>query len=1402
MRQAFKLEKINKQSKLNKGRRIISSVFYSLLIFVFISCSKNKQENKNEIIVKKDTLAIAKSTFIENLPKSDKPKVYFIDKLPKAKIIILPESAGSSSLNKSSKELEKTALVPAKKFELPVLKNKEGEIIKDSDGNTFILGLGGKTPFTNYNTETGLADHIYSSLVDRTGKIWLGTPGSGVYCYDGKSFTNYRSEQGLALDNINVIIEDKLGNIWFGTNAGVSCFNGTTFSNYTTEHGLANNTIKSILEDSKGIFWFGTDLGLSRFDRNKYESNKNNLKTTYQSQNTFKKKNNNLANCFQNFTQEHGLGNNSIKCIIEDKMGTIWIGTHGGGFSYCSASFDGKHEKKPFTTITTEQGLVNNFVNSSTIDKHGKIWLGTLNGASCFSPPIKGIVNEACFTNYTSSQGLVDNNVFTIKEDKKGNIWLGTAGGVSCFNNNNDANIETASGVTQQTQQEIKKNNLKPIKYFINFTSLQGLSNNNVKSIAEDKTGNLWFGTFGGGVSRYDGNAFTHFGTEQGLESNIIWSITEDKLENLWFVNYNSGISCYDGKSITNYNKNKGLAKYITCITEDKSGNLWIGTKTDGVIRFDGNRIDLIEKGDKNAMLMQEDLNKINGKLVKSFTYYTTEQGLADNFVNAITEDKLGNLWFGTSGGGVSCYSGSKTEAKGRVEKKPEENKNSNNNINAKAIKTFTNFTISQGLAKGSIACIQEDTKGNIWFGTYDSGISRFTPSPSGNIEKGYFTNFSKVNGLGSNIIFSIKEDNKGNVWFGTYGSGISRFDGKSFLNFTSEHGLTDKNITQILISKEQNLAIGGDRGLSVLTGFSSKVKNKTGPGFIPFQNNLSNEELKNYLPVIENYNYLKGYPIAGVNAGQNCMLQDSKGIIWIGTESDKTGLVRFDYEALNGKRQLPNVIIKSIKINNSTISWQNLISDNKTQNKNEEEVKTAESSKITEEITIFGKKFSDLERSEMVKKYGDIKFDSIAKFYPVPINLVLPYQHNNLSFDFIAIDPAKSYQIRYQYFLKGYNKDWSPLSNTTTANFGNINEGEYTLLIKAQNQFDDCSEPIEYKFTVLPPWYRTWWMYATYLIGLIIFAMLVLWGNGKRLIAKSISLTKEINNATKIIQEEKTKVELANLEIFEQKKQLEEKHKDITDSINYAQLIQKSILPNRKDIWDALPESFILYKPKDIVSGDFYFFNNEDSVSKVTNKKATFIAVADCTGHGVPGAFMSIIGATKLSEAIIQSTEPSEILSIVNRGIKTSLKQTDSAESTKDGMDIALCKLDMENNVVIFAGANRPFWLIRAGQTTIEEIGATRKAIGGYTDSNQEFDSHEIKLNKGDTFYIFTDGYVDQFGGEKGKKLMQKSFKNMLLEIKNKTMFEQKDYLNNFIENWKAGLEQVDDILVIGIRF
>ena len=263
---------------------------------------------------------------------------------------------------------------------------------------------------------------------------------------------------------------------------------------------------------------------------------------------------------------------------------------------------------------------------------------------------------------------------------------------------------------------------------------------------------------------------------------------------------------------------------------------------------------------------------------------------------------------------------------------------------------------------------------------------------------------------------------------------------------------------------------------------------------------------------------------------------------------------------------------------------------------------------------------------------------------------------------------------------------------------------------------------------------------------------------------------------------------------------QLEEKNKSITDSINYSKHIQDASLPSKELREKLFKEIFIHFKPKDIVSGDFYFFHKTD--------QSVFIAAADCTGHGVPGAFVSMIGSEKLEDAVSQTNNTSEILKLLNKRVKTSLHQSETNETTRDGMDIALVRIDQPGfqnlsgiSTVHYSGANRPIWIIRKGQSKIEEIKATKKAIGGFTEDNQFFETHELKLQQGDTLYIFTDGYADQFGGTDGKKLMTKRFKEILVEMQNKTMQEQEKQLNTFIDNWRGNKEQVDDILVIGVR-
>lgn len=300
-------------------------------------------------------------------------------------------------------------------------------------------------------------------------------------------------------------------------------------------------------------------------------------------------------------------------------------------------------------------------------------------------------------------------------------------------------------------------------------------------------------------------------------------------------------------------------------------------------------------------------------------------------------------------------------------------------------------------------------------------------------------------------------------------------------------------------------------------------------------------------------------------------------------------------------------------------------------------------------------------------------------------------------------------------------------------------------------------------------------------LIGLALMAITALF------IFRSLRQKKKANE---IIAQQK-------LEVENQKGLLEIKQKEILDSINYAKRIQAAILPDIENLQKHLNDSFILYQPKDIVSGDFYWFAEKE------NK--LIVAIADCTGHGVPGAFMSMVGNDILTQIVIEKgiTKPNLILTHLHDGVKKSLKQDSNTSNTKDGMDIAIVSFDKSNySSIEYAGALRPLWLIKNNSTEITEYKADKHSIGGaYSSDARAFTNHELKLSKGDSFYLSTDGYADQFGGEQGKKMMTKNMKELLIGMQSKKMEEQKEILQNHFQKWKANREQVDDVLVFGVR-
>jgi serine phosphatase RsbU (regulator of sigma subunit) len=271
----------------------------------------------------------------------------------------------------------------------------------------------------------------------------------------------------------------------------------------------------------------------------------------------------------------------------------------------------------------------------------------------------------------------------------------------------------------------------------------------------------------------------------------------------------------------------------------------------------------------------------------------------------------------------------------------------------------------------------------------------------------------------------------------------------------------------------------------------------------------------------------------------------------------------------------------------------------------------------------------------------------------------------------------------------------------------------------------------------------------------------------------------------------------LKTLIISEQKELVEEKNKDITASINYAKRIQEAILPAKEVKYNIFPDAFILFKPRDIVSGDFYWFAQKDG--------KRLIAAVDCTGHGVPGAFMSMIGNAFLEEIVnIKGIiEPNLVLDELHKMVLKSLKQTGMAGEARDGMDIALLSFDDANHLVEFAGANNPLWKFSLlnSERKMEEYLPDKRPIGYFIGQDKPFTKSTIQLKAGDTLYIFSDGYADQFGGPKGKKFKYKQLQETLLSIQDKPMLEQETVLLDAFNNWKGKLEQVDDVLVIGIR-
>ena len=410
---------------------------------------------------------------------------------------------------------------------------------------------------------------------------------------------------------------------------------------------------------------------------------------------------------------------------------------------------------------------------------------------------------------------------------------------------------------------------------------------------------------------------------------------------------------------------------------------------------------------------------------------------------------------------------------------------------------------------------------------------------------------------------------------------------------------------------------------------------------------------------------------------------------------------------------------------------------------------------------------------------------DSSLISQPYRSPLELNYSNKRLEFQFTATSLQNEFRNQFSHRLVGQDEKWSEWESEISCDYTNLHEGEYTFIVKSKNLFGKEGKPTEFKFIIHPPWYRTNFAYLGYIlvVFLIIYLSIKL---GTVRIKKQKKLLEDIvKERTKEISHQKNEIEV-------QREELQELYNDVTDSIKYAKRLQDSILPSNNFIKELFPESFVYFKPKDIVSGDFYW------TYKLENEH--LIAAIDCTGHGVPGAFMSLVGASGLNASVRdnKNTRPSMIMDDLNSFAHNALNKNQD-HNINDGMDMTLIALNQKKKKLKFAGAYNPLYVVRDGEIIIHKT--DRFAIGSFEPGQKKFTPNEISVKKNDMIYLFSDGFPDQFGGPRGKKFMSKNFRSLIVSIANKTVEQQKKQLDQTFMDWKGNLEQMDDILVIGVR-
>lgn len=1047
----------------------------------------------------------------------------------------------------------------------------------------------------------------------------------------------------------------------------------------------------------------------------------------------------------------------------------------------CTQAWANTNKYKYFKS---EKGLVSAYVNNIIQDNNGFLWIGTQDGLSRFD----GI----SFKNYPiKGDSLSSTHISTSFKDSKGRLWFGLYNG----------NVLLYEG------NEMRE---------VDFSEYISTS---INEITEDNDGNIWLGAQQGGLLKVapDNSATL---VETNLSDKLVLTLSIDKY-NTFIIGTHEGLytgKLSNGKVELNEAEDIPFTK-IPCVYRQKEGdNYWVGTEDEGLIEYvldpatktyktarhftteeglSTNNVQVvIEDYEKNLWIgsFGEGVCKISisptGNSILNIKHFNTENGLDNDYLKDIFQDAEGNIWFATFGGGLVQISD----------------------------EIFTHYFTSKELRSNNIKTLIKDKKGNFWIGT-DKGLIRVNYNNPD--QKVY--NFPPTAKFPILEINSLFEDIEGNIWIGTFKSGLFRLDIETEVIheiklqddplFSSVNAISGDNNGFVWVSTKGGAYRFGTTGAKIdyFTTLQGLLHNNVNTIYVDSKDRIWLAAHNNRVSYFANsqFNYLHG-EVGSEVSNVNCITEDKDGVLWFG--SDGKGVFRLDGDEvhqLTTEEGLYSNFCYDIIADAKGKIWvghRDNISIFDTETKSfsyygrsegllHDKINTNAVYKDDEENIWFATTRGAIRynpKFEVMTHRGPITnitaINILNKNIEMKNNIKLPYEEYYMEFEFVGISFKNPDAVRYKWKLEGWDLDWTDESPFNVAKYTKLPEGNYTFKVMSSTAGEwDENNVASFSFRISVPWFRSPWFYAFCFIAIVLLVYSIVRYRTFRLEADKQQLEQIVQERTIEVVAQKEDIEKKSIEIAKNAK-------SITDSIKYAKRIQKAIFPTHAHIKKLLPESFILFRSKGIVSGDFYWVDQK-------NDKVMFAAV-DCTGHGVPGAFMSIVANNLLNQAVNEHghTQPSLILDELNKGISETLHQTYEESTVKDGMDIAMCALDYKKKILQFAGAYNPLYLLRDGE--LQEIKGDKFPIGVFVGEElKKFANHEIELKEGDTIYIFSDGFADQFGGPFGKKFKLSRFKELITSISKHPIDKQYELLDQALTDWQGDLEQVDDIVVIGIR-